>query len=150
MKVLLKLGSGLVLVLLLFAAGSALASNYVNLVNNTEKFYSTEGTESCLVQKMHTMVTRRPGGLYLMHREILKDNNVISTDDRLFSYNIHGDIFYHGDLIGPDFQDPILWVDAPLTVGKSWTDFRPAISSDPKNGGKIFYVFAVLERELIS
>lgn len=150
MKEVLKLGSCLLIVLLVFIASSALGSNYVNLVNNTEKWYSTEGNERCVVQKMHTLVTSHPGGLYRMHREFLKDNNVTSTEDQIFSYDTQGNVFYHGDLIGPDLEDPILWVDAPLAVGKTWTDSRPAINSDTKCVGSVFYVFAVLERETIT
>jgi FlgD Ig-like domain len=150
MKIVSIILSCCLLAILLLSASAALGGNYVNLVVNTEKWYETaEWSDKC-PQRMHTLVYPYPGGLFRMHREILQEQRAISSEDRIYSHNPEGDIFYHGELSEPLFDDPILWIDAPLTVGKTWQDSRPETVGPGKSEKVVYYVFAVLDKTQIT
>ncbi|MCP4291595.1 MAG: T9SS type A sorting domain-containing protein [bacterium] len=65
----------------------------------------------------------------------------------MFDKTAEGDIYYLGILQDGLYESPILWVDAPLTVGKIWTDSRQVDSGGA--GDIIHYVFSVLNEEEI-
>lgn len=150
MKKSFKILSCIALALLLMLPSLAAATHFVNLIPGTEKWFSHVGPGNTPSYRMHTMVSTYPGGLYKMQREILDGQQVISVEDRLFNYNTEGDIFYHGTLQDEVFETPILWVDAPLTVGKTWKETRLIAEGPDNTGGLVHYVFAVLEKGRIS
>jgi hypothetical protein len=150
MKPSLKILSCLILVLIFSWAGQALATQYLNLVAGTEKWFVAGNPAQPYAQVpiMHTVVSRYDGGIYKFRREVLLGDRVLLAEDRLYNYNAEGDIFYLGNLPNPDLDHPILWVDAPLTVGKTWKDSRPADEwSNVDN--TIQYEFRVLEQRAI-
>jgi hypothetical protein len=136
---------GLTLTILIVLASNALATTYLNLVPTAEKWFISQGTNKYVTLRMHTKVANYPGGLYVMRRDILHNDIITSTEDLLFSHNGEGDVFFYGDLQKTVFEEPVLWVDAPLAVGKSWTASRPAVNGDDDPNDQIHYVFAVLD-----
>jgi hypothetical protein len=145
-----KVLSCLVLLAVLTWAGTALAISYVNLVPGTEKWFTCDNADRCLTQKMHTVVIDHPGGLYVVQKEILLDGQVLSVENRLFDYDADGKIYFYGTLEEPFLDTPILWVDAPLRLGQTWTDSRTVISSDDEPNNVVHYIFAVLDLRRIT
>jgi len=72
--------------------------------------------------------------------------NLIDSERLLFNKDTEGKIYYFGNLDEYVLDDPILWIDVPLTVGKTWKDCSPETpgNNDPEN--QIHYVFAVLAK----
>lgn len=137
-----------VLAILLLGGSVLAADNYLELTNGSEKWY--RGVEQVGPQshRMHTLVSNYQDGLFKMRREFLTGNEVVRVEDCLFDQTDEGDIFYHGTLQDGVFNSPILWVNTPLAVGKTWRDSRQY-----DLGGSdetVHYVFAVLEEELIT
>lgn len=143
--------AGLALTLVLSWAGAALADSYMVLSTGTEKWFSALNTrDDSEPLRMHTVMERYEGAIYKMHRETLLGRQVIAEEDRLFSRNTEGDILFHGILQDRVYSDPILWVDAPLEVGKTWFEHRPAVegSTDPDN--LIHFGFAVVDNKPVT
>jgi hypothetical protein len=139
-----------ILGILLLSASAAQASSYVNLTVNTEKWFNTVSWSDTAPQRMHTVISPYQNGLVKMHREILQGQQVLSAEDRIFSRNSAGDVFYHGKLPEQLYEDPILWVDAPLTVGQTWKESRPVPANPGDVDTQIHFVFAVLEEARIT
>lgn len=137
---LIALGSG---------AGTALAAGYLNLAPGTERWYVGIDPGNYPTQRMHTTVTAYDGNLVRMHREFWDLNRVIAEDDRIFSSVDGGDIFYHGNLQEGLFEDPVLWVDTPLVLRKTWVDSRPLVVGPGNQDVMVHYVFAVLDKSSI-
>jgi len=133
---------------ILLLGGSAVASdNFLELVPGSEKWYQDLDQTGPQFQRMHTFVSRYSGGLFKMRREFLNGNQVYRSEDCVFDRTAEGDIFYLGTLQDGVYDNPILWVDAPLTVGKIWKDSR----LDELGGTEelVHYVFAVLNEETL-
>lgn len=150
MKPVCKILSCFALAILLLSASAAAASKYMDLADGAEKWFTMLGTDDTHPYRMHTVASTYPGGLFKIQREIWYGQQVISTEDRLFDYNTEGDIFYHGNLQDGIFLDPVLWVDAPLTVGKTWKDSSTEIGGHDYSNTTIHYVFAVLDQEIVT
>ena len=151
MKTSFKILSCIALAILLMLPSLAAATHFVNLIPGTEKWFSLVGPGNTpTVQNAHNglhlsqVVSTRCSGRSWM------GSQVISVEDRLFNYNTEGDIFYHGTLQDEVFETPILWVDAPLTVGKTWKETRLIAEGPDNTGGLVHYVFAVLEEGRIA
>lgn len=138
---------------LVFLASTALAytvPNYVSVTQQTEKWYQSAGIGKYVTLKMHTLVEGSFNGATILNREIWLNSDIIESERLLFSKDPEGNISFFGDLNEDVFEDPILWVKAPLTVGQTWTDSRPEIPccTDPDN--MVHYIFAVLDTKEIT
>jgi hypothetical protein len=131
-------------------AGTALAAGYLNLAPGSEQWYVGIDPGNYPTQRMHTTVTSYDGDLVRMHREFWNRDSLISQDDRIFSSLDGEDIFYHGTLQEGLFKDPVLWVDAPLVLRKTWVDSRPLVIGPGNQDVMVHYVFAVLDKSSIS
>jgi hypothetical protein len=137
------------------AALSEVVPNYLVMNQQTEKWYKSEGSGSggpgqVATLRMHCLVNGIFNGAIILERETRLENEVIDSDRLLFSKDLDGNILFFGDLDEYVLEDPILWVDAPLITGKTWTDSRPEFpgGADPEN--LIHYVFAVLGKRDIT
>lgn len=143
--------SCLVLTLLLSWTGSALAENYMFLTSGTEKWFTANDTrDSSDPLRMHTVISRYQGDIFKMHRELLQANQVVTAEDRLFSRNTDGDVFFHGILQQRVYHDPILWVDAPLEVGKTWFEHRQVTEASADSDGMVHFGFTVLDSKPVA
>jgi hypothetical protein len=116
---------------------------YVDLTPNLEKWFRTADPAKCGDLRMRTVVGGSFNGAVLQTREILQDGLVVSRERMLLSRDTEGNVFYHGDPLDP-LARPVLWVDAPLAVGQTWTDEAPA------GGESVHYVFAVLDQRMVT
>lgn len=133
----------------LLLGGSAVATeDYLELVPGAEKWYVEIGNTGPQAHRMHTLVRNYPGGYFKMHREFLEGEQVVLAEDCVFAKTVEGDIYYRGTLQDGLYDNPVLWVDAPLTVGKTWKDSRQIAYGAVDE--TIHYVFAVLEEETIT
>lgn len=143
--------SCLALTLVLSWTGVAFAENYMFLTSGTEKWFSAnDSRDSSELLRMHTVVSPYQGGIYKMRRETLLGRQIVTAEDRLFSRNTEGDIYFHGILQDRVYADPILWVDAPLEVGKSWVEHRPVVEGGTEADEMIHFGFAVLDRKPVT
>lgn len=120
---------------------------YVNLTPTVEKWFESDYPGKSVDLRMHTKVLRTTSGIAVQRREILLGDEVIEQHELLFSRDEDGDVYYHGDLTARVYATPVKWVDAPLTVGKSWVDHAPALDGASDPAQMIHFVFAVLEQE---
>jgi hypothetical protein len=150
MKTVRLIRSCLVLSILVVWASSAWAADFVNLVQHTEKWFVSEGASPCKPLKMHTVVNGFHRGATILHRETHQAGATLAMEDLLYSRNQSGDIFFHGDLQKTVFAEPILWISAPLAVGKTWTDSRLDTGINVTADARVHYVFAVLEEKDIA
>lgn len=138
--------------LLTFMASAALAvvPNFMYMDQQTEKWYKSEGSGKYTTLRLHTKVEGHFNGAIILNREILLNGSVLESERLLFSKDTAGNIYYFGNLDGNVLSDPILWVEAPLVVGQTWTDSHPEIPgiSDPEN--MVHYIFAVLDTKTIT
>jgi hypothetical protein len=137
------------LVLTILAAGavSALADDWYNLTPGLEKWFVSDGAKF-VTMRMHTVVMHPDAGARVVLEELYHNDDLWSSAQKRYSFNLEGDVFFHGTL--PErFDDPVLWVDAPLEVGKTWTDNRPNIAGNHDPANLIHYIFAVLEESTI-
>ena len=141
---------GLSLMFLASAALGATVPNYLAMQQQTEKWFKSEGAGKSTTLRMHTLVRGAFGVATILEREILLNGNVLESEQLLFRKDINGNILYYGEMGDSFIDDPIRYVDSPLTVGKTWTDSRPDIPccGDPEN--MVHYVFAVLDTKAIN
>jgi len=137
-----------VLAVLLTAGVAGAAANSSDLIPRLEKFFDADGAK-CEGWQLHTVVENGFNGKVIQRREIRDGDTIVSRNALVFSRTPQGDVLYYGDLYGAVYADPVVWVDEPLTVGKTWSDSTPL---DPTglNPGTIHYVFAVLEEAEIT
>ena len=137
-----------VLAVVLTAGVAGAAANSADLTPRLEKWFHSDHAKIQPL-RMHTVITGKLDGALIQQREIWSGTSLVSRRSLLFSRDELGDVFYHGDLDGAIYPDPVLWVSAPLTVGKTWSDSAPL---DPTgiNPGTVHYVFAVLEEAEIT
>jgi hypothetical protein len=121
--------------------------SYVDLIDQTEKWFTSDFPGKSMDLRLHTRVNGTFNGAVIEEREILLGRDVIERHRLLYQRDATGDVYYYGDLEGRVLDEPILWVDAPLSLGKTWTASIPAFDNgiDPRE--KIHYVFACLETE---
>ncbi len=143
-------GIVIAVIALVISAGTAVAGVYVDLIPQTEKWYVSEVTEKLLTQRMHTVVEGRLDGMAVIRRDIWQNGAIIQTDRLLMSGTVDGDIYNHGTLEAGAWSEPVLWVDVPLAVGKTWTASRAALDGVTTPDNRIHYVFAVLEEQTVT
>jgi len=135
---------------LLLGANVAAASVTADLLPQTEKWYCSQIADKLTTQYMHTVVGASIAGATIIHRDIIQSGVIVRTENLLMSGTVEGDLYYHGTLETGRFSEPILWVSAPLSVGKTWTDSRPAVEGDTNPDNRVHYVFACLEEQTIT
>lgn len=139
---------GAILAVALTAGVAGAQANAHDLTIRLEKWFHQDG-DKIHDLRLHTVVRGGFDGTVVQEREVKRGDTVVSHNSFVFSRNGGGDVFFHGDLDGVVYEDPIVWVDAPLTVGKAWSDAAPL---DPTGliPGTVHYVFAVLEEAEIA
>lgn len=126
------------------------APNYLGLVDQTEKWFTSDYPGKALDLRLHTRVNGTFNGAVVEEREILLGRDVIERHRLLYERDVEGDVYYHGDLESRLLPEPLLWVDAPLYPGKTWTDATPAYDNGIEPDLMIHYVFACLEVENVN
>jgi len=121
---------------------------YIVLTPNLESWYRAEPAKN-LDLRLRAVNLGAFNGWVVHTRELILDGDVLERTIMLFSRTAEGDILYHGDPTQV-FDRPVTWVDAPLEVGKTWTDSRPLPAKGGVPAGDIHYVFAVLEEQDIT
>jgi hypothetical protein len=119
--------------------------NYLMMTQQTEKWYKSEGSGKTATLRLHTLVNGSHNGAIILERETWLNSDVMARDRLLFSKDQEGNIHFFGNLDEYVLEDPILWVDAPLSIGQTWTDSRPEAGCCPDPENMIHYVFAVLD-----
>jgi len=137
-----------VLAILMLGGSAVAADNFLELTPGAEKWYKELDPLGPQFKQMHTLVSRYQGGLFNMRREFLVNNKIVRADDCLFDLTAQGDIYYLGSLQEGLYENPILWVDAPLNVGKVWKDSRLDMLGGTDQ--TVHYMFAVLKEEKIT
>jgi len=89
---------------------AAITPDYLKLVDQTEKWYTSDYPGKSVDLRLHTRV------------------NGTFNEARVL-------------------DEPLLWVDAPLYPGKTWTDAAPAYDNGIDPELRVHYVFACLETE---
>lgn len=131
----------LVVTLLVTWTGIAQAVNFVNLVPGTEKWFADETNPST---RLHTTVSIHTNGYRVLVQEKWAGPTLLQSKELLYKTDLEGDVLFKGTR-GSEFSDPILWVDAPLAEGKTWTDSRPYYPGNYYAPTMVHYVFAVLD-----
>ena len=134
------------LLIVVLPALAAAVPNYIVCCQQTEKWYLSEASGQAPEMRIHTMVNGAFNGAVIQEKEIWVKNNLIDSERLLFNKDSEGNIFYFGDLDEYVLEDPILWVDAPLEVGKTWKDSCPEYPGSNDSEKLIHYVFAVLSK----
>jgi hypothetical protein len=137
-----------VLVVLLTAGVAGAAANSCDLCPRLEKFFDADGAK-CEGLTLHTVVEPGFNGTVIQRREVRDGATIVSRNALVFSRTPQGDVLYYGDLYSAVHVDPVVWVDEPLTVGKTWSDSTP-LDPTGMNPGTVHYVFAVLEEAEIT
>ena len=132
----------LVMTFFLAWAGTALAGGFVNLAVGTEKWFKDENHPAW---RMHTFVDQRMDGYCTITEEMFDGQDKYMTSVKYYRTNAEGDIFFGGSE-GDRFSNDILWVDAPLAAGKTWTDSRPFYPDNPFPPTLVHYNFAVIDQ----
>jgi hypothetical protein len=143
---------------LMFLASVALADvipNYLVMTQQAEKWYLSEGSgPEEPVQfpplRMHSRVNGVFNGAIILEREIWEKDRMIESDRLLYTKDPEGNIHFFGDLDTYVLEDPILWVDAPLILGKHWRDKRLQDPDSGESGSIIHYFFVVQDRGMIT
>jgi FlgD Ig-like domain len=125
-------------------------ANYINLVNQTEKWFTSGSPGKSTDMRLHTAVKGTYNGAVIQERELLSGGDIVSSQKLLFSRTEAGDILFHGDMETRILSEPILWVDAPLSTGKSWTAQAPAGDKSIDPDQMIHYVFACLSEDVVN
>ena len=115
--------------------------NYMNLINHTEKWFSSEIPGKMVDLRLHTLVKGTFNGAVILERDVLLGTEVIESKRLLFNRTETGDIMFYGDLDTRVLPNPVMWVDAPLSVGKTWIDQTPAYDNGIDPEQMIHYVY---------
>jgi len=114
---------------------------YVNLTPDLEKWYVCDNTDNGGVShRLHTLVQGRYNGGLIQTFECLEDQNVINSKRMIFTSDDDGQVLFHGEHESFYLEDPVVWVDTPLAMGKVWSGVGP----DLDGNGPIHYLFACL------
>ena len=136
----------LIALAILATAAAAVQPNYVDLTPRLEKWYHADNSLKCNDLRLRTVIVGQFDGAVEQRLEIRRGDEIVSARSMLFTRTDEGDILYHGDPAREVFIAPIVWIDAPLVVGKTWT----GATGDPaKDSGMTHWVFAVLEEDEI-
>jgi len=126
---------------------AAITPDYLKLVDQTEKWYTSDYPGKSIDLRLHTRVNGTFNGAVVEEREIVLGRDVIERQRLLYQRDASGDVYYYGDLEARVLDEPLLWVDAPLYPGKTWTDAAPAYDNGIDPDLVVHYVFACLETE---